>query len=614
MLATLGFFIAALVALIALPHYRRRTARLTTEELKRSMPLTEAEIRADKDRLRAEYSIRIHQLESSVERGSLAAARQKVEINRRDAAISALEGELTGLRTSLDEHENARRVLEHTIMDRLPRVEQRLSQAKRLLFQRDREIAHLTETAEKQAQALEEATQINTQSRDEVHRLTAALATRAARGRDGMGDSRFDGEVALRSEIEALRAKTRDQAALIGRLQGLMARSGVAITGRQTPVVAGSNGSLSGATEGDGGSILGITRGGEEEIKRLRQDLAEAEEALRSLRGSAAAGQAGVSSLQSELESVNAKTRDQAEEIAKLKAALKTYQVAEEDNKGVAESKLALKAQLSSVKAQVDEQTVTIQKLRAEVAKSNERLARQGAHFMEEMRRLGGGTLQTSSVSRRRTSMGEGGVVGGATTTLGRRSLSERISAPRAPANDRTASGVGAGNANSSAEQGKARRSLFARAVEKVGASGAAGGSVATAGGEGDSLTGTAGDGGDSRVSGFLRALDGSRHASSPEVDNSAVAPSDTDDTAGQRTQDTKSARKSKTSNAKSDVKGLAEADAVSGAEAEKTNGAVAASRGDSGDGAGEHEQDQAAARPGGLLERITRLDRSGKS
>jgi len=91
MLAGLGFLTAALLALFLAPLYRRRSGRLAIEALKRSMPLTEAEIRADKDRVRAEYAILIHKLEMKVDEASDAAARQKVELNRRDAAISELE-------------------------------------------------------------------------------------------------------------------------------------------------------------------------------------------------------------------------------------------------------------------------------------------------------------------------------------------------------------------------------------------------------------------------------------------------------------------------------------------------------------------------------------------
>ena len=77
-------------------------------------------------------------------------------------------------------------MLEQTIMDRLPKVEHRLAEARKLLFQRDREIVSLTQSSEKQSRALEEATQINTQQTDEVHRLKAALNTRASRNREGL--------------------------------------------------------------------------------------------------------------------------------------------------------------------------------------------------------------------------------------------------------------------------------------------------------------------------------------------------------------------------------------------------------------------------------------------
>ena len=108
------------------------------------------------------------------------------------------------MRTFLDEHENARRVLEQTITERLPKVEYRLAEAKKLLSQRDKEIAELSRTSSKHAMALEEATQINAQQRDEIHRLNATLTMHAARNRESLRDPRFDAEVALSAEIEAL--------------------------------------------------------------------------------------------------------------------------------------------------------------------------------------------------------------------------------------------------------------------------------------------------------------------------------------------------------------------------------------------------------------------------
>ncbi len=413
MLVLLGFCIAALFVFLAAPFYARRTARLATDALRRSMPLTEAEIRADKDRLRAEFAITIHRLETKAEQSALAAARHMVDLNRRDATISTLEGEVDRMGTFLDEHENARRVLEQTITERLPRVEHRLSEAKKLLFQRDRELAHLTDSSNKQAQALEEAKQINAQQRDEIHRHNATLATRAARNREALVDPRFDGEVALRAEIEALRSKTRDQSELISRLQGVMTAQGV--TEDRLAKATGDAASAS-----DGSPV-------EQEIKRLRRDLADAETTLRSVRGAAEAGQAGQSVLEADLRKLKSLNQDQSAEIANLRASLSVFQSAADDDKAIIESKIALKARLSALQAKADEQVNTIQTLRSEIASANEKLARQAAHFMEEMRRLGAGTLPTAG-PQRRTSY-----------EVKRPTLADRVSAPRPfAANDQT--------------------------------------------------------------------------------------------------------------------------------------------------------------------------------
>lgn len=405
MLVALGFLVAALLALIILPAYRRRTIRLTTDAIKRAMPLTEAEIRADKDRLRAEYAIKVFRLERKVSDSSMAAARQMIEINRRDANISSLEGEVVGMRTSLEEHSNARRVLEQTLTDRLPRVEHRLTEAKKMLLQRDREIAALTQEREKQSRALEEATQINAQQRDEIQRLGAALTTRAARNRESVADVRFDGEVALRAEIEALRARSLDQASLISRLQAALSRPG-----STTSVSEADLGKAAELSDAEGARR-------EAEIAKLRRELAEAESALAALRSA----NEGVASAQlaAELKALRAEKRDSQSRIASLEAALAEFEKAN-DGKGIKDSRIALKAKLSSLQAQADGQAVTIQNLKTEIASANERMARQAAHFRDEMRRLGVGTVPTS-----------GGEPSRRSETSQRRSLTSRIAEPR---------------------------------------------------------------------------------------------------------------------------------------------------------------------------------------
>lgn len=422
----LGLLIAVFAGLMVLPAYKRRTVRMTTDAIKRSMPLTEAEIRADRDRLRAEYVLVQHELESKLDKFKLTNARQRVEINRRDAAITALEEDIERMRSSLEEHANAHRVLEQTIMDRLPRVEARLAEARRLVLQRDREIAQLSQTAERQSRALEEANQINTKGRDDVLRLNAALATRTSRGRDSYGDDRQDGEIALRTELESLRAKTREQASMIARLQGLLGRTGgrVGIGGTGRPSESLSTQLL----KESGGERLALLSP-DEEIARLRTELAEVEAKLRSLQNTADVEHETAAQLDTEIAKLKSSNADKDSELRQLQAELAAYKDAERDDKGLREGKTAMRARIASLESQTDEQTATIQRLRAEIAAANERTARQAAHFTDELRRLGAGSYQTSASPRR--GRGEAPV---------RKSLSERISEP-GPGDNRTAQG-----------------------------------------------------------------------------------------------------------------------------------------------------------------------------
>lgn len=411
MLLLLGFSIAGLLACVLAPAYRRRAERLATEALKKAMPLTEAEIAADKDRIRAESAIRIHKLESNLSETSLETARQLVEINRRDARISALESDVARLETVNDEHENARRVLELTITERLPKVEQRLAEAKKLLFERDREIAALTQSAQKQALALQEATQINTQQRDDIHRLNATLTTRAARSRDLAEDQRHETEIALRTEIEALRARVRDQQQMLARLQA-----------------------------GDPGEA-------ENEMARLRESLAEAERALQSARSDGSKAETALmadEAADAKIVELQAMISEQAAEISRLKDTLAGWQAQPDAGALVevvsnGESVAALKARIDALEQQAAEQMSTILGLRAEVAAGNEKLARQATFYMDEMRRLGAGTRPV--VNPAATATPAQAVNNPPPSPLPRVSLSERIKAPRVASVEISASG-----------------------------------------------------------------------------------------------------------------------------------------------------------------------------
>lgn len=384
MLVTLGVFAAGFVGLFLAPLYRRRAAKLAIEDLKRSMPLTEAEIRADKDRLRAENAIAIHRLESRLEESGLVAARQRVEINRRDAAISGLESEVSRLGTILDEHENARRVLEQTITERLPMVERRLSEAKELLSQRDREITEISRRADKTQRALEETSQINAKQREELHRLNATLAARHAQSRSSFADRGVETEIALRGEIEALRAKSRDQSELIDQLKAGRARPDKSTLG------TGASGSQS------------------KELERLRLDLAEAQQALRNAKGQSEKDEQSRSSVERELGTVKSEAERLRSELSRLKAALNVYEATDTQERATRETKAALKARIGVLESEIKEQTDSIRQLKAEIAAGNDKLARQAAHYVDVIRRLGGGTQPVSATAGRAAGAGAG--------------------------------------------------------------------------------------------------------------------------------------------------------------------------------------------------------------
>lgn len=116
MIFALGFLMAALLALGLLGAVWRRAVRLTTRRVENAVPLSLAEIKADKDQLRAEFAVAARRLEMTAEALQERLNGQTVEIARRteairdrdatltarDATIAALEADKAGLGTALE--------------------------------------------------------------------------------------------------------------------------------------------------------------------------------------------------------------------------------------------------------------------------------------------------------------------------------------------------------------------------------------------------------------------------------------------------------------------------------------------------------------------------------
>jgi chromosome segregation ATPase len=115
MYIALGLLSAGLLVLIVTPAIWHRAQRLTRARIESAVPMTRAEIQAEKDQLRADFAMSTRRLEMSLDRFKGQVANQTVEIDRRRAetaelargqaeraaAIKALEERLDGLARSL---------------------------------------------------------------------------------------------------------------------------------------------------------------------------------------------------------------------------------------------------------------------------------------------------------------------------------------------------------------------------------------------------------------------------------------------------------------------------------------------------------------------------------
>ena len=90
----IGFLVAALLGLLFVPLVHNRAVRLTMRRLEAATPLSVAEIRADKDQLRAEFAMSTRRLEMSVEQMKAKTTGQLAELGKKTDAINQLKKEL----------------------------------------------------------------------------------------------------------------------------------------------------------------------------------------------------------------------------------------------------------------------------------------------------------------------------------------------------------------------------------------------------------------------------------------------------------------------------------------------------------------------------------------
>jgi chromosome segregation ATPase len=98
-----GFLVASLLAIVLISFVHQRAVRLTQRRLADAIPVSMAEIQADKDHLRAEFALSVRRLEMSVEQLKAKATVQLCHIARKTEAINLLKAELVEKTAVTDE-------------------------------------------------------------------------------------------------------------------------------------------------------------------------------------------------------------------------------------------------------------------------------------------------------------------------------------------------------------------------------------------------------------------------------------------------------------------------------------------------------------------------------
>ena len=102
MFGALGFLLGCLIALMLAPPLWNRAVRLTTRKLEATMPMSLADIQADKDQLRAEFAIDLRKVEVALDKAKEKATRELIEANKRRVEIAVVNTDLAAAKAQLE--------------------------------------------------------------------------------------------------------------------------------------------------------------------------------------------------------------------------------------------------------------------------------------------------------------------------------------------------------------------------------------------------------------------------------------------------------------------------------------------------------------------------------
>ena len=244
MYAALGFLIASLLALMLAPPLWNRAVRLTTRRLEATMPMSVADIQADKDQLRAEFAIELRRVEVALEKAKDKAARELVEANKRRVEVAEVKVELDAAKGRLQEKENANRVLEQTIRRRLPELESRLKAAKEAIAELEAANTELRNTVGSQGEALKLARSTVSTQRGDIDQLRGALGVEAGSSRRSAKSDASLAKENRRLSAELSKLKEEFRQGKIGGKENELLRQELGTLAKQILAVAGGAGNV----------------------------------------------------------------------------------------------------------------------------------------------------------------------------------------------------------------------------------------------------------------------------------------------------------------------------------------------------------------------------------
>ncbi|MEG6507374.1 hypothetical protein V6C03_00130 [Methyloligella sp. 2.7D] len=171
----LGFVIAGLLALLLVPPLWQRAVRLTTRRIEATMPMSFAEIQAEKDQLRADFAVQLRRVEVALDKAKSKAVHELVQTSQAKVRIDELDAALETLNAELEETQAAKSALEQILNRRLPAMERQSAEDQARVAETEKVDAELRYRLETVTAKLDAARKTTRAQREEIEHLRHAL-------------------------------------------------------------------------------------------------------------------------------------------------------------------------------------------------------------------------------------------------------------------------------------------------------------------------------------------------------------------------------------------------------------------------------------------------------